>query len=280
MVILHFSGGLGNQMFEYALYCALLHAGANPKIDLTHYGKQKTHNGYELEKIFNLNACYCGQTERLFFKNYGKLKSKLLGKPYKEKIADQYFFHKDVPQLKNGYLKGYWQSENYFLPVAEKVRQAFTFPAPKDERNKIILEKIQYTSSISIHIRRGDYLVDGRNCVLDAGYWQQSIEYINHRVPNACFFVFSDDIEWTKNNLQIPDAIFIDWNKGKESFWDMFLMSKCRHNIIANSSFSWWAAWLNQNQQKIVLSPQNWMPHFTGTRDLIPKSWTTIPNQF
>ena len=94
------------------------------------------------------------------------------------------------------------------------------------------------------------------------------------------FFVFSDDIHWTKETLQINGAEFVDWNKAENSYWDMFLMSKCKHNIIANSSFSWWAAWLNNNKIKLVLTPQNWMPHFFGTRDLIPKTWIKIKNEF
>ena len=280
MVIMHFSGGLGNQMFEYALYCTLQQAGANPKIDLSHYGKQKTHNGYELERIFNIKANYSNKTERLFLKNYGKLKSKLWGKPYKERPGDQYIFNNNIPKFKNGFLKGYWQSENYFTGTAELVKQSFAFQHPNDERNLAALQKINSLQSVSIHIRRGDYLIDGRNCVLNSGYWQTAIAYIKKQFPHAVFFVFSDDIHWTKETLQINGAEFVDWNKAENSYWDMFLMSKCKHNIIANSSFSWWAAWLNDNKSKLVLTPQNWMPHFSGSRDLIPKTWIKIKNEF
>lgn len=280
MLILHFSGGLGNQMFEYALYCTLQQNGVHVKIDLSHYNKQKTHNGYELERIFNLQAVYANKAERTFFKWLGKLQSKLFGTAYKERPEDQYFFLENVLQLKNGFLKGYWQSDKYFINAGQKVKQAFTFPTPKHEKNLAVLEIINASQSVSIHIRRGDYLIDGRNCALSADYWNKAIAYINQQIPEPVFFVFSDDLVWAKDNLQILNSQYIDWNKAEDSYWDMFLMSKCKHNIIANSSFSWWAAWLNDHKNKLVICPQNWMPHFDGTRDLVPKTWIKIQNSF
>ncbi len=280
MLILHFSGGLGNQMFEYALYCTLQQNGVHVKIDLSHYNKQKTHNGYELERIFNLQAVYANKAERTFFKWLGKLQSKLFGTAYKERPEDQYFFHENVLQLKNGFLKGYWQSDKYFINAGQKVKQAFTFPTPKQEKNLAVLEIINASQSVSIHIRRGDYLIDGRNCALSADYWNKAIAYINQQIPEPVFFVFSDDLVWAKDNLQILNSQYIDWNKAEDSYWDMFLMSKCKHNIIANSSFSWWAAWLYDHKNKLVICPQHWMPHFDGTRDLVPKTWIKIQNSF
>ena len=149
------------------------------------------------------------------------------------------------------------------------------------EKNKNILEEIKKRNSISIHIRRGDYVNDinakkilGDNCNLL--YYQKAIEYIYSVITSPFFYIFSDEPEWVKNNFSfLENSLIIDWNKGKDSWQDMMLMSHCKHNIIANSSFSWWGAWLNNNNNKIVIAPKKWFNTFEAPY-IVPNEWIRI----
>ena len=138
---------------------------------------------------------------------------------------------------------------------------------------------MEEVDSVSLHIRRGDYLLPenrelfGGICTLD--YYRRAIDYILDKVKNPFFFIFSNDIVWVKENMNISNSLFITWNSGKDSWQDMFLMSKCKHNIIANSTFSWWGAWLNKNPQKIVISPSRFF-NVSNNSDIVPDTWTSI----
>jgi len=148
---------------------------------------------------------------------------------------------------------------------------------------------MQQCESVAIHVRRGDYTSNAYSAsfgTLADSYYKTAIERINAGAQQPVFFVFSDDIEWCRNNLQLHNAIFIEHNKGVDSYKDLVLMSHCRHNIIANSTFSWWGAWLNQNPQKIIIAPRIWFgkTYYDGiqpvypsriynTKDLIPETW-------
>ena len=133
-------------------------------------------------------------------------------------------------------------------------------------------------SPISIHVRRDDYLsskyVSGFGGICTIEYYNKAVERIKEEVIDPVFYIFSDDINWCRENLKLEQGVFIDWNTGKESWQDMFLMSQCKHNIIANSSFSWWGAWLNSNSEKIVIAPRIW---WNGLKDdVVPDSWIRI----
>jgi hypothetical protein len=150
-----------------------------------------------------------------------------------------------------------------------------------DLANSTLAREISDVNAVSLHVRRGDYVHNSKAaatyalCSLD--YYNKSIKYVAERVHNAHFFVFSDDIPWVKSNLEIDFPVkYIDNNFGVDSYNDMRLMSLCKHNIIANSSFSWWGAWLNLNSEKIVVSPMRWFFNETGIQDLIPKSWVRL----
>ena len=144
-------------------------------------------------------------------------------------------------------------------------------------QNADIAEKISQVNAVSLHVRRGDYISDKKNafigvCTLD--YYKTAIEKIKTQVDNPVFFVYSDDINWVKNNLVIDKtAVFVNHNRGQESYNDMHLMSLCKHNIIANSSFSWWGAWLNTSPDKIVIAPKQWFANMQDTSDLLPDNW-------
>ena len=174
---------------------------------------------------------------------------------------------------------GYWQNENNFKDIREKVLEAFCFPKFYDEENKRLASKLQSCNSVSCHIRRGDYLKDSNMCVCTPSYYTHALEKMNEQVHPDLYCIFSDDIEWCKEHLATlcdgKKVVYVDWNKGVESYRDMQLMSLCKHNIIANSSFSWWGAWLNQNENKVVMAPQKWMK-VSIVNEPICDSWMRI----
>ena len=278
MIIIQIEGGLGNQMFQYALGIFFQVKHVPVKLDISKFEQQYGHNGYELERVFNINANYCSKTEREVVKRLSKLRHLLLNTPYKEKGEWQWQYKKEVSLLKFGFLKGYWQAGEYFAEAEKEVKQKFRFRPVEDDQNKIMLSKILNSNSVSIHIRRGDYVNSDINSSLQFSYYTEAIKFINNSISNPSYFVFSDDIEWAKENIKQERVNFIGWNKGNNSYIDMQLMSNCKHNIIANSSFSWWAAWLNSNHDKTVVAPQQWMRHLSKSNDIIPKEWVQLAN--
>jgi len=280
MIIIQVEGGLGNQMFQYALGLSFVSRGVSVKLDISKFETQQGHNGFELQNVFAVHPLYCSGVEIKLLKTFSKLRHKILGTPYKEKAAWQWQYQAEVNKLQNGYLKGYWQCEKYFSHAAGLVKQQFSFSAVTDEVNSAMLNKIRNCNSVSLHIRRGDYLSPGIGASLGMEYYIEAIKYINDTITSPVYFIFSDDIEWAKENIQAADKEFISWNKGNNSYIDMQLMSNCKHNIIANSSFSWWGAWLNSNTEKLVIAPRPWMPSHTSGKDIIPEKWIPLPAAF
>lgn len=162
------------------------------------------------------------------------------------------------------------------------ILEDFTFINMPNKRNQSVLNMIDSKNSISIHVRRGDYVSNAAtnkyHGLCDLGYYKKSIDYISKRVESPVYYIFSDDISWCKINLKIKGNVtYISHNNGDNSWEDMRLMSRCKHNIIANSSFSWWAAWLNTNLDKIVIAPRNWYKDLPrNMTDIIPSSWLTV----
>lgn len=279
-------GGLGNQMFQYAFYKSLASRYPQGKLDVSPFNNYNTHNGFELDRIFTINYCSPSFIERisLSFRSGGFL-FRLLRHIYKKKRAKEYYedglyFHEDA--LLNGgnlYYIGYWQSWKYIRNIENTIKRDFSFDEKKlPESSCEILSKIRNTNSVSLHIRRGDYL---GNPVYDhittPDYYNSAIDYIKKNVENPFFFIFTNDPEWCKVNLTLPNSLIVDVNSGMESYWDMFLMSQCMHNIIANSSFSWWGAWLNDNKSKIVITPRKWINEDSANiDDIIPPTWNRI----
>lgn len=285
MLVIACSAGLGNQMFQYAFYCQKKYNLKNVKLDLSTFDRYIPHNGYELEKLFNLDIVYASKDDCIIAGKPTGFLSRIINKRkgiyyYPNSSREAITFSKKLYNKSNGYLFGYWQSEKYFVNCSEEVRNSFVFKNPLDERNLKIKEKIQNENSISIHIRRGDYLkcenkIFQNICTLN--YYKNAIEYMNKFVERPIYYIFSNDIEWCRKNLKIKNATYVDWNVGKESYKDMQLMSYCKHNIIANSSFSWWGAWLNSNPNKVVCVPERWFD-LPGceTKDVCPNEWIRI----
>ena len=290
MIIVRVTGGLGNQMFQYAMYKSLEKKGKLVKLDSkSFYETKKEHNGYELERIFDIkpNKPTKEDLEKFDENNIStlfKIKRKLFGDKKFVYDTKEYVFNKDLYKLKNSYLNGYWQSIKYFEGIENDIKKDFRFKNQLDNKNLEILNEIENSNSISIHIRRGDYMSPENynmyGCIATPTYYKKAIKVIEEKVENPTFFVFSNDMDWVKKNIQINSRVFyIDINSGNGSYKDMQLMSNCKHNIIANSSFSWWGAWLNENKNKIVIAPKKWINREDVDSDKIElfcEGWTLL----
>ncbi len=201
--------------------------------------------------------------------------------PYKRRIykeADYTFDNNFFKTNDNIYLKGYRQSEKYFLPIKNKIRECFQFKSETIQDVKEKASELKSANSVAIHIRRGDYsntVVKDYHGILEKEYYQKAIDYIQSKINDCSFFIFSDDVDWVKNSLVFNASVQIISNQfTKTHFEDFYLISQCKHQIIANSTFSWWAAWLNPNPNKIVIAPKKWFNNAPyDTKDLIPESW-------
>lgn len=279
MRIVNIIGGLGNQMFQYAFALALKknYPGEDVRIDiqhfnyllLSHYKSCRLHNGYELNKIFPnvdieiaepLLICKISY----FIPNYflSRVARRILPIRKTEYIEKHnYVYYPEVFRMTDScYYEGYWQSAKYFKNSVNEIRKAFEFPHP-NLYNTRMRDLINSDNSVGIHVRRGDYLLDPEYkglCELD--YYVRAIQRIG--IEDKHFFIFSNDINWCKENIVTilgnAHVTFVDGNRGADSAWDMYLMSLCNELIIANSSFSWWGAFLNRKAQTIV-APKKWI---------------------
>lgn len=290
MIITKLSGGLGNQMFQYAVGRAVAERNkTNLKIDLSGYEHQVgiTPRQYELF-LFNIQEDFSTSQENKKIKGleFNSLVKRVLNKLHIKLGGSNYVVEKhhnfDPAILKledNVYLEGYWQTEKYFSDIADIIRSEFTLKDRYNNLNSEILNKIDSYNSVSMHIRRGDYVSNQETseyhgiCSLE--YYQKAISLIAKKSPNPVVFIFSDDLKWCEENLKIDwPIVFVEGNKGYE---DLIMMSRCKHNIIANSSFSWWGAWLNNNPNKIVIAPGQWFADKSiNTIDVVPEYWIKI----
>lgn len=281
-------GGLGNQMFQYSAARALsIKRGIPFKIDFDDpYRYVQRH--FSLD-IFNLKAEMATKDElrkckpkRMFEKRWWML----LGKDpdfrlFKEKKDFQYdatFF--ECPD--GAYISGFWQSEKYFSGIRDIIYKDFEMVQPASEKNMEWLDKINACNAVSVHIRRGDYVkVPKTNHIhgtCDLKYYKDAMSLLTEKISVPIFFFFSDEIDWVKENIRTDQpSYYVDVNDDKHNYEDLRLMSSCKHHIIANSSFSWWGAWLNKSHTKIVIAPRQWMniPEL-NTDDLIPASWIRL----
>lgn len=293
MIAVRLMGGLGNQMFQYAVARQLAEAHHTSVVmDLAFFENPAdvdTPRHYELD-CFSLEAHFLapsrrpGEPDTSYAGTKGKLllaKHKLTGKAWRVYREPHHNFDPHVLQLPdNSYLVGYWQTEKYFKPIREALLTDFGFKTPASGPNKTLLKEIQSTNAISLHVRRGDYVSNANasrfHGTKDENYYKKALAAIVPKCKNPIVYVFSDEPEWCKKNLRLGiKTVYVEGNT--KGFEDMRLMSNCKHNIIANSSFSWWAAWLNQDSDKIVVAPKVWFNDpSVDTSDVIPKSWKRI----
>ncbi len=289
MTITKLTGGLGNQLFQYAFGKNVsIQNQSELKLDTMSFESNKDRD-FKLN-LFNIDYKIADNKETEKFIKPNKVARKLfiviekikpLGckKYYKEKCFN---YDNNINNLKskNLYLEGYWQSEKYFKNIEDTIRKEFTLKEDLDKKYNQLLEKMKNSNSVSIHYRRTDYLLEKNTSIyesLSEDYYQNAIKTIEEKVNNPVYFVFSDDIEWIKKNAKLPSSTIFVSDKNNKDYEEFMLMSKCKHNVIANSSFSWWSAWLNNNPEKIVIAPKNWfVDKNTNTNDLIPDNWIRV----
>lgn len=291
MIVVKLQGGLGNQMFQYALGRALsLKKNTELLFDISSFTTDPLRT-YSLS-LFAIDGNIATESQiKVFKKNKrktGKLSffHNLFIANWKKYVSERMFhFDSEVFTVsKNAYLDGYWNTEKYFRDIRETLLTDFTLKNSLSGKNKEIADKISTSNSVSIHIRRGDYAHDIKtkttHGLLSSEYYTKGCDYIAKNVTDPILFIFSDDIAWVKNNLSFPfQANYIDWNAENRAYEDMRLMSLCKHHIIANSTFSWWGAWLSTNPNKIVIGPKKWFNQVkqnVDTKDLLPESWIKL----
>lgn len=283
MIIVKLTGGLGNQLFQYSTARSLsLKIATNFKLDLSEYTDENSFRKYGL-KYFNIIENIASAEEVDAFKKIGleKVLEKL--KPYYRRSVIKYRgygFDKNILDLSdNHYLDGYWQSEKYFKQIEATIRAEATLKTPLTGNAGELLKRIESTDSVSIHVRHGDYLTNKISRIYelcDKEYYRRAIEKILEKIPSAEFFIFSDDPAWVKSNLPLPSYANLVSGNDLPEHEELFLMAACKHNIIANSSFSWWGAWLNQNPDKIVIGPKVWFKFSQDDQGIMPESWLRI----
>lgn len=298
MIIVRLKGGLGNQMFQYAAARRLAHThGTTVMIDDTFLrGKQAGCTQRKLE-LNNLKVSFkiarSLELIRITGQKTARIETMLIAiltrlghfkDQYLHFSENDFSFDPAVLALpENTYLNGYWQSERYFLDIAEIIRNEFSVRNELSGKNKEFATLIQESNSVSVHIRRGDYATNKKtnefHGLCNKEYYRTCVNRIAAKISSPTFFVFTDDHAWVMKHFETPySTIIVSHNDNTDSHEDMRLMSLCKHNIIANSSFSWWAAWLNRNQHKMVYAPSPWFKNgFVNTEDLLPSSWITIP---
>ncbi|MCH5247548.1 MAG: alpha-1,2-fucosyltransferase [Muribaculaceae bacterium] len=280
------SGGLGNQMFEYAflLYLKRYSKLDNLKINTAFYIFCKDHNGYELFRLFNISQnknileFYLLRLSRFLYNRRGLIRKM----PYMRYICEKNFSSSEIQSDSDiiYFFDGYWQELDFVEKVKKEIFNTFRFDKSKlnVETEKLYNKISNLENTVSIHVRRGDYCKFddkyGNICTLE--YYKQAIEIINQKISDPLFICFSDDMEWVRANIQLENAIYVDWNIGENSWEDMFLMSNCRNSIIANSTFSWWGAYLKENiKDSVIICPHR----FTNQSDdwaLIPEGWIKL----
>lgn len=285
-------GWLWNQMFQYAFWKSLAHAhNTELALDIRAYGSYESRN-YCLW-VFHLNERFSTLSEvpcyTLFPRNKFTERLVLLGERIGALLNKNHIREKSLAfdssifsRKGNLYLEWYWPSEKYFLNIREEIISDFTVKISPSEENERLLNMITSSLSVSLHVRRGDYVTNANAtkfhwiCGLD--YYYSAIELIRSKIASPNFFIFSDDIQWVKDNLRIEwDVTFVDCNDSDKNYEDLRLMYSCSHHIIANSTFSWWWAWLWRNPNKLVIAPKQWIldPNI-NTKDVIPDNWIKL----
>ena len=304
MRIVKISGGLGNQMFQYAFAQALKAAGnADVKLDLGTYraksdynGIDLVHNGFELADLFNVEFEEAPKKDvlRLSYQPTNLL-NRSLRKYFTKKthfIDKKASFQPELLNMpdKDLYFEGDWQTEKYFLPIEDEIRKTFTFKKALSHESEKLAASLG-TDSASIHIRRGDYLKTQTLNVCGKAYYLNAIKLLLEKKDINQLLVFSDDLEWCRGELKLENfgikLIYVDWNTKKDSWQDMALMSKCNSHIIANSTFSWWGAWLDSRKEKTVICPEIWNLRQLNPNidkyyrcvydDILPSYWIKCP---
>ncbi|QJW89951.1 alpha-1,2-fucosyltransferase [Spirosoma taeanense] len=290
MIISRITSGLGNQLFQYA---AARHLALKNKtslyLDLSYYRQQYDTDTLRHFKLGNFSVPYrlLQQSPLEYVSKATKLLPKRSLPPLFLFLKEQHFhFDDSVVQARANCitLDGFWQSEAYFRDSAATIRRELTLSGTPSPEFPDYSRQIQNASTaVSLHVRRGDYVNHPEFSktfgFIGLDYYRQALNQLHERHPNARLFVFSDDQAWVRQNLTLPDDTVFVQNSGLNAdVADLMLMSQCRHHIIANSSFSWWGAWLNPSPDKFVITPRQWYKQQPtwNTKDLLPSGWLAL----
>jgi hypothetical protein len=288
--------GLGNQMSQYAFY---LHKKKLNKSTRFIFDKKSSndHNGFELGNVFNISykTSILNNLLYLIFRLLGMKKLPIISKPIIKGLnfcgirlvneVENYDFDEKLIKSRKGitFYYGGWHSEKYFVEINDEIRQVFKFqPFDNDINTYNILKNIKEANSVSVHIRRGDFLNDinmktyGSVCNKD--YFLNAMKQMRSMIDKPHFYIFSNDINWVIENFQFNDVTIIDFNKDRASWKDMYLISNCKHHINSNSTFSWWGSYLNNNNNKKVIVPYYFVNNLE-TKDFYPLNWIRIKTE-
>lgn len=287
MVIIKLMGGIGNQLFQYALYKQFSYMGKDVLLDRSKSDVCNLSTDVTMIDKYQVCPKYCSIKERNKLTDEGtsllkRIRRKVLGVKTTQIYEKNYFvFDEHIMQIQDGYLDGYWQSYKYFDEVRNRLIEEITPVERLNEDNQKILNQILSYNSVAVHVRRGDYLeldeIYGGICT--ENYYHSAVSYMEKKLKNPHFFVFSNDLQWCKSFFGTDKSFFYvdvnDWNHG---YLDLYLMKNCQHNIIANSSFSWWGAYLNDHSDRIIISPKRWINNCIS-EDIIPSEWIRIDEE-
>lgn len=287
MIVFHACGGLGNQLFQYATARALaFRLGVDLAVDLSWYSSRTHCDTPRVFDLFHLNTAARilnvveARKARLQNSRLGRFRCFQFWAPFTERGA---YYHKDFQECgDNTYIRGFWQTQKYFCDIRSLLLFECTprepFPASASE----LCTQVQESDSIALHIRRGDYVTTAAGAavhgVCSMEYYKNAYESLRTNLKNPMVFVFSDDLAWARENLGLDaTTVYVEPQNASSAYWDLCLMAKCKHYIIANSSFSWWGAWLGTFSAKRVCAPRKWfLDESQANVDLIPHEWIRI----
>ncbi len=293
MIITRLAGGLGNQLFQYAAVRRLAqHKGVDFALDITEY-QTRARRVYRLG-LYNIHERLATPEEIL--RAQGQPQPGLLARVWRQRkrlvpyyrrsvVTERHPYHFDPRMLDlpaECYLLGYWQNEGYFAPIADALRAEFVLKAPLSAPSAALTREIEATEAVGVHVRRGDYAhnpgILKRHGLCSPEYYQTCARQILRQQPRAVFYVFSDDLQWAAENLDLGGPrVLVDHNGPERDYEDMLIMSRCRYFIIANSSFSWWAAWLSNRPDKQVFAPSRWLASAQdGASGIVPAGWGRV----
>lgn len=278
MIVTRFHGRTGNQMFQYAVGRALsLKLGTSLALDdrlAIARGERSITRIFALDVEKNPDLPPASHTAKFahFWWRY-------FGNSPRYVRENGLSFDPTILEMKDDvYLHGYWQSEKYFSDYIKEIRSDFAFPKATG-RNAELIDEIDGCTSVSLHLRRGDYVANETYAVCNQNYYDRALKILCDSIPDEIhLYVFSDEPDWARQNLILPGSpVFVDHNGEQSDFEDMRLMSRCKHNIIANSSFSWWGAWLGNPAKRTVIAPKNWFAlSKMSNPDIWAQGWTAI----
>jgi len=286
MITVRLVGGIGNQMFQYAAAKSLAEKLDSPLLldvgEFSHFEDRE----FDLHVFPNITEPFCSEAKHKFL-NSKSILAKAMRKIMRCNVYKEPHFHLDADFFSLSvpvHLIGHFQSEGYFFDHGNEIRNRFKWEeSGLSETTLSYLSRVRRGIATSVHFRRGDYVADQQtndfHGTCDLSYYRSAIRLMTQKFPDSQFFIFSDDISWVKrqNLFDNTKHTYIEKTADMHDSDEMFLMSQCHNNIVANSSFSWWGAWLNSAPGKVVVAPQNWFRSAElDTKDLVPKSWVRV----